>query len=297
MFRELSTLVAVARHGTFAAAGEQIGLTQSAVSAQMQRLETSLGYALFDRTGRSATLNDAGRETLALAEEILALLARLGDRGAALKAAGEVSIGAIASVQTSFLADALAAFRREWTGWKVRVVPGVSLGLLGQVDAGELDFAVLIKPPFALPAELESQTLAREPFVLLAPAACARRTWRDALASLPFIRYDRRSFGGGQVDRFLRRRRIDVDDAIELDELPGIVRLVARGLGVALLPLTPGLGKLPGSVAPLPLGDDTFYREIVLVERRRREVPAAVRHLAHCVVGAASEAARDAGAR
>jgi DNA-binding transcriptional LysR family regulator len=79
--------------------------------------------------------------------------------------------------------------------------------------------------------------------------------------------------------------------------LPGIVRLVARGLGVALLPLTPGLGKLPGSVAPLPLGDDTFYREIVLVERRRREVPAAVRHLAHCVVGAASEAARDAGAR
>ncbi|MBP8237673.1 MAG: LysR family transcriptional regulator, partial [Pseudomonas sp.] len=36
MLRELKTFVAVARHGTFAAAGQQVGLTQSAVSAQMR---------------------------------------------------------------------------------------------------------------------------------------------------------------------------------------------------------------------------------------------------------------------
>jgi len=288
MIRELTTLVAVARHGTFAAAGEQIGLTQSAVSAQMQRLEASLGHPLFDRTGRSATLNDAGREALALAEEILVLLARLQDRHAVSpQAAGSVSVGAIASVQTSFLADALAAFRGARSGWKVRVVPGVSLSLLGQVDAGELDYAVIIRPPFALPAELDSHTLAKEPFVLLAPRAFARHTWRDALVGLPFIRYDRRSFGGGQVDRFLRRMRIEVDDAIELDELQGIVQLVARGLGAALLPLTPGLGKLPRAVVALALGDDTFYREIVLVERRRREMPAALAQLAQCLRQAA----------
>jgi DNA-binding transcriptional LysR family regulator len=39
MIRELKTLLAVAREGTFAAAGDKIGLTQAAVSAQMQRLE------------------------------------------------------------------------------------------------------------------------------------------------------------------------------------------------------------------------------------------------------------------
>lgn len=37
MIRELRTLVAVARRGSFAAAGEQVGLTQSAVSAQILR--------------------------------------------------------------------------------------------------------------------------------------------------------------------------------------------------------------------------------------------------------------------
>ncbi|MDG4870303.1 LysR family transcriptional regulator, partial [Guyparkeria sp. 1SP6A2] len=52
MIRELKTLVAVAQHGTFAAAGQQTGLTQAAVSAQMKRLEAELGVTLFERSGR-----------------------------------------------------------------------------------------------------------------------------------------------------------------------------------------------------------------------------------------------------
>lgn len=50
MIRELRTLVAVARRGSFAAAGEQVGLTQSAVSAQIRALERSVGVELFKRT-------------------------------------------------------------------------------------------------------------------------------------------------------------------------------------------------------------------------------------------------------
>ncbi|HWT19605.1 MAG TPA: LysR family transcriptional regulator, partial [Variovorax sp.] len=73
MINELRTFIAVCRHGTFAAAGERIGLTQSAVSSQVKRLEEALGFALFERTGRSATLNAAGQTTLARAEEICAL--------------------------------------------------------------------------------------------------------------------------------------------------------------------------------------------------------------------------------
>ena len=76
MIRELKTLIAVSTEGTFAAAGNKIGLTQAAVSAQMQRLEQSLGFALFDRTGRSATLNAAGLQTLSQATELIRLAHR-----------------------------------------------------------------------------------------------------------------------------------------------------------------------------------------------------------------------------
>ncbi|MGF6596721.1 DNA-binding transcriptional LysR family regulator [Paraburkholderia sp. GAS448] len=290
MLRELKTFIAVAHHGTFAGAGARIGLTQSAVSAQMQRLEEHLGFALFDRTGRSATLNPAGRETLAVAEELMTVYARLSEHGGIAEESGMLNVGAIASAQVSFLVDALEGFRHELPGWRIRVVPGVSLNLLGQVDAGEIDIAVIIKPPFALPSDLEWRTLVTEPFALLVPAALARKPWRELLGSEPFIRYDRRSFGGRLVDRFLRRMRLTVRDAIELDELQGIVQLVARGLGVALIPRTAGLGRLPKRVAALDLGDDTFYREIGLVERPRHSRQAAASQLADCISLAAGAA-------
>ncbi|SEE84240.1 transcriptional regulator, LysR family [Burkholderia sp. WP9] len=288
MLSELKTFIAVSQYGTFSGAGARIGLTQSAVSAQMQRLEQELGFALFDRTGRSATLNDAGRETLALAEEMMTLYARLSERGAGAAESGMLRVGAIASAQVSFLADALARFREDRPGWRIRVVPGVSLGLLGQVDSGELDLAVIIKPPFALPSELEWRTLVTEPFVLLVPKTLVRgkghaRSWRELLRSEPFIRYDRTSFGGRLVDRFLRRSRLNVHDVIELDELQGIVQLVARGIGVALIPDSAGLGKWPANVAALELGEATFHREIGLVQRPRHSRQAVAGALADCI--------------
>ncbi len=278
MIRELKTFIAVAQHGTFAGAGERVGLTQSAVSAQMHRLEEHLGVTLFDRTGRSATLNAAGKRTLALAQELISLYARLADQEGEAVQGGLLNVGAIASAQVSLLPDALALFHREFPAWRVRLVPGVSLNLLAQVDAGEIDLAVIIRPPFALSPELEWRMLATEPFVLLVPAPLAATPWRAALEREPFIRYDRRSFGGRQVEQFLRKLRIAVHDWIEVDELQGIVQLVARGMGVALLPTAALSGPWPRGVHALDLGEDVFYREIGLVwHARQGEQPVTAR--------------------
>jgi DNA-binding transcriptional LysR family regulator len=64
-------------------------------------------------------------------------------------------VGSIASVQASFLVNAIQRFREGSPGWHIRVIPGVSLNLLALVDSEELDVAVIIKPPFALPPELK----------------------------------------------------------------------------------------------------------------------------------------------
>ncbi|MCY1300173.1 LysR substrate binding domain protein [compost metagenome] len=147
----------------------------------------------------------------------------------------------------------------------------------------------MIRPPYALPAELEWRPLLQEPFELLVPAAMAGSDWRDAIARAPFIRYDRASFGGRQVDQFLRRQRIAPQEAIELDELEGIEQLVARGLGVGLLPRMPAGGPRPRGVTALPLGADTFYREVGLVERARHSrQPVASRLADH--IGKAAQA-------
>lgn len=123
MLREFKTFVAVARDGTFTGAGRQLGLTQSAVSAQIRRLEDHLGVTLFDRSGKAAVLNAHGRELLPQAEELLALAEGMVNQAGG-RVSGVLRIGAIASVQQDLLVHALKPFRAAYPDVRVRVVPG-----------------------------------------------------------------------------------------------------------------------------------------------------------------------------
>ena len=284
MLRELKTFVMVVRHGTFAAAGRHVGLTQSAVSAQMRTLEQTLGVRLFDRSGRTAQLNAAGRHALPLAEQMLALAAQMALPGSLAEWQGELKIGAIATVQTSWLPEALPRFKALAPKVELQLVPGVSLQLLSQIDADELDLALMIKPPFALPKELEVISLAHERFVLIAPQDVAGDDPLQLLAREPFVRYDRRSFGGRLVSDFLREQRIEVQEALELDELEAIVRMVECGLGVSLIPYAGLWLQRQTQLRVIELGALGFQRELVAVMRRAQRQPA-VECLLGCLTG------------
>jgi DNA-binding transcriptional LysR family regulator len=268
MIRELRTFIAVARHGTFSRAGEQVALSQSAVSAQIQRLEEMLGFTLFDRIGRNARLNAAGRETLARAEVLIGQFEALLQPHAAAPAAA-LRIGAIASVQGVLMPDVLVDLRDRHPGLRLRVVPGVSMDLLGQVDDGRLDAAVLIRPPFEPPRELAWRPLWTEPFVLVVPAGLRGHDWAKHLRGQPFLRYDRSSFGGRQVTRFLEAQGIETADSIEMDDIGALVQLVLRGAGVALLPRCRPYFPLPAGARAISLGSAAPRRDIGLVERAR----------------------------
>lgn len=269
MISELRTFLAVARCGTFALAGRNIGLTQSAVSSQIKRLEASLGFELFDRTGRAATLNAAGHVTLVRAEEVVALFNKLREPPGDAPPSRPLRIGAIASAQTSLLPALLPEFRQQFPSLALRILPGVSMRLLDQVDAGEIDAAIIIRPTFGLPRELGWHGLERQPFRLAVQSTVKGKDWRRLLSQHPFVRYDRTSFGGRLVDRFLRAVQIAPDESVEVDEIDAIFRFVANGAGVALVPQTRGSGVPPG-VRLVSLGDQTFYREIGLVHRALR---------------------------
>ncbi|MDD0968353.1 MULTISPECIES: LysR family transcriptional regulator [Pseudomonas] len=274
MLRELKTFLAVARHGTFAAAGLHIGLTQSAVSAQIRNLEQALGVRLFDRTGRQAILNPAGQRAVPMAQEMLATFSRMAVSEDVSEFRGELKIGAVATAQTGLLPQALLRLRQQAPGVEPKLVPGVSLNLLSQVDAGEVDLAIMIKPPFELPKELSAQVIRREPFVLIVPTTVEGDDPLQLLAEHPHVRYDRNSFGGRLVTQFLREQRIDVQVALELDELEAIVKMVECGLGVSLLPRVGLWLEHPLKVRVIELGELTFYREMVVLQRySQRSLP------------------------
>ncbi|MDP9651987.1 LysR substrate-binding domain-containing protein [Paraburkholderia caledonica] len=293
MIRELKTLIAVSRVGTFAAAGDKIGLTQAAVSAQMQRLEAELGLSLFDRSGRSAILNKTGVQVLSQAQELMRMYNSLGTTPVGNPCSVVVSVGAISSLQRSLLPDALTQFHQQNPEARSRVIPGLSMELVNLVDAGEIDVAAIIRPPFSLHSDLRWTTLASEPFRLLVPRNAPKDDWANLLANQPFIRYDRTSFGGRLVDRFLRGMHFAVKEIIEVDELEAIIRLVENGLGVALVPEVATHKRWPAAVRAIDLGDHTFHRDVGLVHRARGSLSEPARLLTNFIVSVAGRAGKE----
>ena len=282
MIRELKTLIAVAREGTFAAAGDKIGLTQAAVSAQMKRLESELGFSLFERTGRSARLNPRGRQTLTQAEELCVSIGTWArpiakDKRRLWSTSARSTRCSDPRCLTCWR-DSISRIPRLPNARRSRRCPSELFNL---VDAGEIELAAVIRPPFTLQSDLRWTTLAREPFRLIVPKQHRSRTdWGELLSSQPFVRYDRASFGGRQVDRFLRSAHVTVRELCELGELNAIVRLVAGGVGIALVPQTVDHVRWPAGVRAIDLGDHTFYREIGLIHRAASTLSEPTRALA-----------------
>ncbi|ARP94369.1 LysR family transcriptional regulator [Bordetella genomosp. 13] len=268
--RFMRTFLAVAHHGSFSEAAEQVALTQAAVSFQMRSLETELGRELFDRSGRLALLNAAGRELLPEIKHLLDLYDRLRrPRGAADELAGSVSVGAIVSCMGT-LSKVVSGMKRDHPGLDVRLFSGKASELAGKVEAGDLDAAFVVEAGRKM-ASTRWTTLYEEPLVVVAPASTRGDDPRTVLTSHPFLRFDRTQRTGLQIDRVLRRLGVSVHDFLELNAIETLVELVRQEVGVALLPLLNGANwqhsadlrvlALPGDLGPIA-------RAVGMLERR-----------------------------
>ena len=267
MIAEFRTFLIVVRHGNFSAAGDAIGLTQSAVSSQIKRLEEHFGHLLFERTGRSAHLNDKGRALVPKIEELLRqfdALAHHIDFGVS----GKLRMGAITTAQLGLLVPAFSAMHREWPDTHLHIVPGTSIELMDQLDAGMLDAAIIVKPPFGIYPQLVWEPLVQEPYAAIAPTHCTASDWAQLLEQHPFIRYERGAFGGRLAERFVRKHQLKLQEVAELDDVPSLYALVAAGVGASIAPLTSALQPVAEHVRIWPLGEHTFYREVGLLRQR-----------------------------
>ncbi|MGI4847902.1 MAG: LysR family transcriptional regulator [Janthinobacterium lividum] len=268
MLRYLKTFAAAAELASFSNAAARLGLTQSAVSMQIKRLEDDLDCQLFERCGKSVLLSARGRELLETAQEILRLYG--GMKGHKLEdgVRGKVDLGAISTVQLALLPQALALFRSRLPLVEVNVVPGTSVQLMSHIDSNELAIAVMIKPSLRMTGALLWTTLMRETYVAIAPSGSRENTLRALLRSHPFIRYSRRSYGGQLVDRYLKRHRIQVRENMELDEPAVILEMVRQGLGVSIIPFElAAAGSANHGVRFLSLEDAECTREIGILQR------------------------------
>lgn len=125
MRRHLPPLLAVrafdaaARHMSFSLAGEELHVTQSAVSRQIKVLEEALGYPLFVRSVRRVSLTPKGVVFRKAAAEALDILERASSRSANVKRI--LTISAPQSLATFWLVPRLSRFAETYPNIDVRV--------------------------------------------------------------------------------------------------------------------------------------------------------------------------------
>jgi DNA-binding transcriptional LysR family regulator len=235
--RFLQSFVAIAECGSIAEAARRLDLTPAAVAARIHTLEEDLGVALVSRSGRAVKPTEAGLQILDQSRGVVRNVADL--RAAAMDKVGlgQLRIGTFFSAATSIVSPVLEMLYADHPDLSVFVDVGHSPQLSNKVMAGELDAAVVVEHHFAIPKSCAWHPLAEEPLVLIAPATF--RGDEDAhalLRSEPFIKYDRRIWGGRIADRYLRERDIQPRVRLEIDGLMTIATFVSRGLGISLVP-------------------------------------------------------------
>ncbi len=271
--RNLRTFLSVARHGSFAAAGQEIGLTAAAVGQQVRALEEELHQTLFDRSGRSIVLNTAGRSKVALVSDLVSRYEALAVQPGAAQLGGSVVMGALVSALMGAFADCLWALKKRHPTLEVTLLAGQSADFALRVERGELDAAVVTQPPARLASSLVWTPLYSEPMVMIVPRRphfdMPERAL-DILTRCPFIRFDHQLWTGQLVDEVLAACGAKVHSAMELNSVEAIIALVRQGFGISIVPqLAHVQWSRDRALCIVPLKGVAVQRHVGLLERRQ----------------------------
>jgi DNA-binding transcriptional LysR family regulator len=233
--RFLDSFVTVVDSGSIAEAARRLKLTPAAVAQRIRALESDIGADLLVRSGRTVRPTEAGAAILARARKFLGEVRDLKSVASADRPAGELRIGAFQTALTGLVPQILKLMAKKFPQVTVYVSPGTSVDLYPKVLAGDLDAAIIARPPFGVPKVCDWRPLRRESLIVLAPASMPLRDPNILLASQPFIRLDRRSWAGQLTDGYLRHAGIRPHERFEIDSYPAIATMVDQGLGVSLV--------------------------------------------------------------
>lgn len=277
--RQLRVFIEVARLQSFSRAGDEIGLTQSAVSRCVRELETEMGVKLVDRTTREVQLTDVGANLIA---SIPRLIGDLDDALREIREIGEqrrgrVVVAASPTVACRLMPEVVAACGQQFPYVTLGLRDDVQSDVLRKVRSGEVDFGVVIGP-FAA-EDLETELLTTDSFcvVVRGDHALAREeqvAWRS-LDGEALVLLDHASGSRPLIDAVLREQGVSARVVQELGHPSTAFGLVEAGVGVSVL---------PRFALPVPAGSSLIARALVpraertveLVRRRDRSLsPAA----------------------
>jgi LysR family hydrogen peroxide-inducible transcriptional activator len=278
--RQLQALVAIADHGGFSAAARALHTVQSNVSTHVARLERELGVTLVDRS--SGRLTDEGEAVVGRARRIHGELDALVADVASVNSevTGTARIGIIGTTARWLTSRLLEAAGEAHPRLRIIVVDATTTSLLPQLDAGELDLAVV-----ALPigdTDVEIDPLFDEDLVLVTPPdhplGRLDAVTIERLAEHPLLLGAKGTALRDDLDVAAALAGVELVAQAEIDGMRLLASLAFEGFGAAVLPAAAVPRWYPGDFRTVII-EGARGRSVGLARRRRGLLSAPARAL------------------
>jgi DNA-binding transcriptional LysR family regulator len=269
----LQAFAAVADHGSFSIAAEQLHLTQPAVSKRVALLESQLGCNLFDRIGRQTTLTEAGRALLPHAQlvlqEIRAARRHIQDlRGGVT---GLLSMGISHHMGLHRLPAVLKRFSQQYPEVRLDIDFLDSEEAYERVLLGEVEIGVITLAPEEKPSLQQTAIWKDELVVTVArnhPLAGQSRVSARALSQYRAILPGLNTYTGRIIKTLFEQQQLPLDVSMSTNYLETIKVMVSIGFGWSVLPKT----LLDNNLCGLALVGQKLTRNLGVVTHRERSL-------------------------
>ena len=272
---QLVSLKAVVEEGTVLAAADRLGLTASAVSQQLSRLQQEAGQPVLVRRGRNVVPTDAAEVLVRLATQVEQLdeAARAELEHLTSDVSGPLVLSSFATGVVGLLSQALPGLLQTYPLLRLTVRELAPEASLGAVRRGEVDLALVhdwTDHHMTFPGGLTPTELGHDVVDLIARGDHGLRLSRSGSVDLADL--DGREWVDDSPGVFsewllsaLHQRSLDYRIAATADSFPSKIALVAAGFGIGLIPRL-GRPPLPDGLVSLPVRNPPT-RRIMLVHR------------------------------
>lgn len=286
----LHLLRLIAKYRSFTAATQEAGLSQSALTRQVQAIETKLGIKIFERTTRSVKITEPGavllRETEAIPNILRGALRRIQEDY--LNVCREIRIGISPDLTLAHLPGIFHAQQRIQPELKIVVSSSSESELLAMVENSTVDLGILTLPKL-IPSNVNITHRMLDYFSMIAasneaplPPESSRAQLQEWVASRTWLLPAAGSRCRELIDDWASQQNLSLKTGMELQNFDTMIQLVSMGMGAALVPRR-SLRRLHKKhlLQKIPLSS-VLFRELVVISPKHSKP---TEHVARFVTG------------
>ena len=272
----------LAETASFTKAAKINGVTQSAVSQQISSLETKFDAVLIERSKKKFSLTKEGNTLYKYSKQILQTYDELRHKIQEIQnvVTGSIKVVTIYSIGLHELPPYLKKFLKKHPTVNVSVEYRRATQLYEDIVTGMADIGLVAYPQ--KDPRLQVTSLAEDMLVLIChpdhPLAQQPKVKLSEIASHKFIAFEPDIPTRRAIDKILRDRNVEVDHAMEFDNIETVKRAVEIDAGISIVPRSPVAQEVAKkTIAMIEIEDEKFYRPLAAVHKKSKVLSPAMK--------------------